>query len=656
MSDTSAGASREAPLRLLLLEDSRFDAELLRQCVQGAYPGVVLEVVADEDAFIERVERGAIDVILSDYELPGFTGAQALQHARVLAPDTPFIFVSGVIGEDNAVEMLKQGATDYVSKSRLSRLPMVMDRALREVEQRRARDLAEARLREADALFARVVDSLRDHAVLLLDRDGAVKTWNRAAHTVFGLAPDAPPGTSASVLYMPEDQLAGTLANDLRDALAHGKGSHSRWMMRTDGGRFWAESTLTPLQDSAGAHSGYSMIVRDATGAHRDAEALRLAKESAERANHAKDRFLAVLSHELRTPLAPIAAAADTLARRADVPEKYGGLLPMIKRNVALEARLIDDLLDLTAISAGKISMKRTSVDMHALVRSVTEMVEHDARAKHQRVVLELRATAHCVEADEARMQQVLWNLVRNAIKFTPDSGEIRIATGTDAAGFVLTCSDSGIGIDAESLPRIFSAFEQAGHDIGRRYGGLGLGLAIAKGLVDQMHGSLAAASPGAGRGSTFTLRMPIGTAQAGAPATAEAPPAAAASATTAAQAHRLLLVEDNLDAAEAMALSLEACGYDVTHAKTKSQALALAEGSRFDIVLTDLGLPDGSGIDVGRALSGSVPVVALSGYGTPQDVRESTTAGFSGHLVKPVDPMVVFKTIEKILAERSQA
>jgi len=322
-----------------------------------------------------------------------------------------------------------------------------------------------------------------------------------------------------------------------------------------------------------------------------------------------------------------------------------------------IEARLIDDLLDLTAISAGKVSMKRTSVDMHALVRTVAEMVEHDARAKRHRVVLDLSAATPCVEADEARMQQVLWNLVRNAIKFTPNGGEIRITTRSDTAGFVLTCSDSGIGIDAESLPRIFSAFEQAGDEISQRYGGLGLGLAIAKGLVDQMHGSLAAASPGTGQGSTFTLRMPIGTARPGDCAAAEGSAAVATThATAAAQACRLLLVEDNIDAAEAMALSLEACGYDVTHAKTKAQALALAERSRFDIVLTDLGLPDGSGIDVGRALSGSVPVVALSGYGTPQDVREFTTAGFSGHLVKPVDPIVVCTTIEKILAERSQA
>ena len=174
-----------------------------------------------------------------------------------------------------------------------------------------------------------------------------------------------------------------------------------------------------------------------------------------------------------------------------------------------IEARLIDDLLDLTAISAGKVSMKRTSVDMHALVRTVAEMVEHDARAKKHRVVLDLSAATPCVEADEARMQQVLWNLVRNAIEFTPNGGEIRITTRSDTAGFVLTYSDSGIGIDAESLPRIFSAFEQAGDEISQRYGGLGLGLAIAKGLVDQMHGSLAAASPGTGQGSTFTLRMP---------------------------------------------------------------------------------------------------------------------------------------------------
>ncbi|RYY94883.1 MAG: response regulator [Comamonadaceae bacterium] len=575
-----------------------------------------------------------------------------MAEARVKNPRVPFIFVSGVIGEDNAVEMLKRGATDYVSKSRLVRLPLVIDRALREVSQRQARDTAQVQLREANAIFARVVDSLRNYAVILVDNAGTVRSWNQAAEDIFGYGRDEMIGRSAEILFTPEDRAAGTFSREMQDALRHGKADDNRWLMRRDGLRLWAEGVLMPLYSDNEAHNGFSKIVRDATADYRDAEALRAAKEEAERANQAKDRFLAVLSHELRTPLSPIATAAHLLERTASVPPKYQNLLPMIQRNVALEARLIEDLLDLTAISAGKVSLKPRLVDMHNLVQVVVDMLQDQLREKqlHLHLHLQLDAPRHEVSADEARLQQVLWNLLRNAIKFTPEEGRIEVRSRIEGPHFVLEVADSGIGIEAEALPRIFSAFEQADREVSQRFGGLGLGLAIARGLVAEHKGELSVASPGRGKGATFTLRLRTQVqldASGGAPGITGDEDGAGG--------WRLLLVEDNHDAAETIVMCLETYGYEVTHVGTCAEAVRTARQREFDIVLTDLGLPDGSGIDVGRALSKSLPVVALSGYGATPDLQRSAMAGFSGHLVKPAEPQAIHAALQKALATRAE-
>jgi PAS domain S-box-containing protein len=638
----------DKPLRVLLLEDSRFDAELLREELRDSYPNAVLDVVRDEPGFLEAISTHRYDLILSDYELPGFSGDQALAEARRRHPGVPFIFVSGVIGEDNAVEMLKRGATDYVSKQRLVRLPLVIDRALREVAQREDRDAAQGRLREANEVYARVVDSLRNYAVILIDAGGIVRSWNRAAQDVFGHPAQEIVGRSADVLFTPEDRASGVFQQEMQEALRRGKADDNRWMLRRDGLRLWAEGVLMPLFSDNRELSGFSKIVRDATSDYRDAEALRAAKEEAERANQAKDRFLAVLSHELRTPLSPIATAAHLLERTASVPPKYQHLLPMIQRNVALEARLIEDLLDLTAISAGKVSLKPRVVDMHALLRVVLEMLDAQVREKHLHLRLDLNAASPLVMADEARMQQVLWNLLRNAIKFTPEDGRVHVRTRLEGPHFVLDISDSGIGIEPEALPRIFSAFEQADRDVSQRFGGLGLGLAIARGLVAEHRGELTVASGGRGQGATFTVKLR---------SQVEAANAADGGESQAQQAQggwKLLLVEDNQDAAETIVMCLEVHGYQVTHVSTCADAVRTAREREFDIVLTDLGLPDGSGIDVGRALSKSLPVVALSGYGATPDLQRSAMAGFSGHLVKPAEPQAIHAALQKALRSRA--
>ena len=634
--------------RVLLLEDSRFDAELLITHLARTHPEASVRQVAQEDDFVHALREGGWDIVLSDYQLPGFDGRDALEIAAREAPDVPFVFVSGVIGEENAAELMRLGATDYVSKGRLARLPLVVDRALRERADRQARREAERHARHADAVLGRVVDALRDYGVLLLDAQGLIRTWNRAATEIFGWRADEVIGQPVACLFTPEDQASGVPVDELAQAREAGKADDARWMARRGGGRFYAQGVVVPLDDEAGARAGFCKIVHDATPAHEQAARLQAAKEEAEAANRAKDRFLAMLSHELRTPLAPIATAAHILARSATVPAAHAHLLPMIERNVALEARLIEDLLDLTALAAGKLILRTAPVDLHQVVRTVCETLDASVRDKRLTLHLELYAPHPVVPGDETRLQQVLWNLLRNAVKFTPPGGEVRVRTWCEGDALLLACSDSGIGIAADALPRLFTAFEQADETVSRQFGGLGLGLAIAHGLVAQHGGRLVAHSQGRDRGATFTLQLPGACAPDVASVAAALPMDAPL-----AQGQRVLVVEDSPDAAESLRLSLQQYGYQVTHAAGVAAALQAWEAAPVDAVVTDIGLPDGSGADIARALGARVPVVAVSGYGAAQDMARSREAGVARHLVKPVDPARLHQVLQGLLAQR---
>lgn len=644
------------PLALLLLEDSAFDAELVQEAVRASHPDARCTLVRDEAGFVHALATQRFDAVLSDYQLPGFGGDHALAIAQASAPQLPFIFVSGVIGEDNAVELLKRGATDYVGKGRLERLPLVLERALREVRERAARDAAEARLREADSLYARIIESLRDYAVLLLDAEHRITSWNRGAQAMFGFERSEAVGQSATLLLPEGEDAQEAWRRDLRLAATAQRAATQRWMRRRDGSRLWAEGVLMPLHGEGGAVVGWCSIARDTTAEHLAAQALREAKEQAEAARReaesasfAKDRFIAMLSHELRAPLSAVSAAVHLLEHHARLPPSHQDLVPLVRRNVAVETRLIDDLLDISAISSGKLGIKPEVVDMHAVLREALAMLADSVAERGMRVELALAERPAWVHADPVRMQQVLANLVRNAIKFSEPGGMVRLHTALEAGEFVFSCCDQGIGIAPDALERIFIAFEQADRETARERGGLGLGLAIARHLVLAHGGVLLADSPGLGQGARFTLRLPLH--EGAVPPPPSLPRQGQVAEPVPARHARVLLVEDHPGAAMALRMCLEEYGYAVEHAASVAQALQLAQSQPFDIVLTDLGLPDGSGVEIGRALGTQLPVLALSGYGAESDLRSTAAAGFSGHLVKPVDPPQVHAVLQKLLA-----
>lgn len=373
------------------------------------------------------------------------------------------------------------------------------------------------------------------------------------------------------------------------------------------------------------------------------------ARQAAERASSAKDHFLAVLSHELRTPLAPVSAAAQILGGEASLSPDQRELVETIRRNVELEARLIDDLLDLTRVSRGKVELNFASVDVHERIRQAVEMVASDAAAKQLNLAVRAEARHQHVQADAARLQQVLWNLLKNASKFTPIGGSIVVQTENPEPGrLAVSVTDTGVGIDAEALPRVFDAFEQGGKDVTRQFGGLGLGLAISKGLTEMHGGTLTAHSDGPGKGATFTLMLPTSVVMESKARPECAPGQAMATEVN----HCLLLVEDHADTAKLMARLLRAYGYEVVVADTLAGALRAAEAQPFSLVVSDIGLPDGNGLDLMRQLKArhGLSGIALSGFGMERDIRESREAGFDAHLTKPVNLQLLEETVRRLL------
>jgi signal transduction histidine kinase len=357
----------------------------------------------------------------------------------------------------------------------------------------------------------------------------------------------------------------------------------------------------------------------------------------AEAAARAKDRFIAILSHELRTPLAPVLMSLGALEQEGGLPPPVMSQIRMMKRNVELEVRLIDDLLDLSRVANGKLRLELRRVHVHEVLRHAMDVCAADAEAKNLIIETDFRAGHDLVEGDSGRLEQVFWNLLRNAIKFTPEGRRVMLRTGAADDRIRVEVADEGIGISPEALPRVFEAFEQT--DQGRRFGGLGLGLAICKAVVDLHGGRLWADSAGHGRGATFAVEL-------------ETVPAERVAVPVAGEVNgrhpvvdggkrppRVLLVEDHLDTGKTLSRLLAGSGFDIRWAKSAGAALEAAGEEPFDLVVSDVGLPDATGYDLMRQLRERYGLVgiAMTGYGMDEDIRRGREAGFVEHIVKPV-------------------
>ena len=378
---------------------------------------------------------------------------------------------------------------------------------------------------------------------------------------------------------------------------------------------------------------------------NRAQAAIEQQKDAVEAANRTKDNFLAMLSHELRTPLTPVLAAVDALESESSISDQSKGSLAMIRRNVELESQLIDDLLDLTRIAKDKLQLKFGPIDAHETIANVVEMCRPEADSRELRVHLNLRAGAHHVSGDAAKFQQIIWNLLKNAIKFTAENGEISISsTNTAPQKLTISVRDTGIGMEPEIMERIFNPFEQGERSFQKRYGGLGLGLAISKSLAQAHGGILVAQSEGHDQGSTFALTM-----------NTVAPPIRlpkSPSAPAEMRPLRILLVDDHQDTCTALEKLLVRRGHLVSAAHNMRGAMEAAARNSFDLLISDIALPDGTGTELMsylHAISG-VPGIAISGFGMNGDISKSLEAGFSEHLVKPVKMERLESAIERVM------
>ena len=412
-----------------------------------------------------------------------------------------------------------------------------------------------------------------------------------------------------------------------------------------DGTLFWLETTIVPCLDPKGDPFQYVAIRTDITTRKESEAALMESQRVAEQANRAKDEFIAALSHELRTPLTPVLLTATSLAADEQLDPGLRSQMELIRQNIAMEAQLIDDLLDVTKIARGKVSLRSEDVDLHHILARALDTVKEDIFLKKIAVEVQTDAEHFHVNADPMRIQQVFWNLIKNAVKFTPEGGRIHIRSSNDMEGTLcVEICDTGIGIAPENLPSIFVPFEQGAVAGVHRFGGLGLGLTIAKSIVELHGGTLVAASGGAGQGATFTVRLPVPKPESIAPAREHAPPFPEPI-KSAGHLH-VLLVEDHEATRTVLTRLLSREGHNVEAVGTCEAAREACDGCnkeaecRFEAVISDLGLPDGSGIDLIRDIKARFPAInaiAVSGFGSEEDLRRCAEAGFSHHLVKPI-------------------
>jgi PAS domain S-box-containing protein len=503
-------------------------------------------------------------------------------------------------------------------------------------------------LQQQKDLLSVTLASIGD-CVIVTDNEGLINFMNAEAARVtgwtFAEARGRPAGDVFQILNEESrEAVESPVAKVMRDGVVVGLANHTL-LIRKDGSEIPIDDSGAPIRDADGRLCGVVLVFRDFSEHRKNEIELRKAKVEAETANKAKDQFLAMLSHELRTPLTPVLATLNLWEASEDVPSFLRNDVQMLRRSIELEARIIDDLLDLTRIARGMLSFSPENTDVHALIEFLTGLSQSELQEKQLKLHLNLNAEQHHIHADAARLQQVLWNIVRNAIKFTDAKGEITVATSNDDKDNVsIEISDTGIGMTRETISRLFIPFEQADTTRSSRYGGLGLGMAISSALVELLEGTLVAKSAGLGRGSIFTATFQT-TEPPEKDTVTEAPPSIRGKT-------RLLLVEDHADTARALTRLLESRGYEVRAANSVAAAVKVAGEEKFDLYLCDLGLPDGTGFDfIAKAKEfGDTPAIALTGFGMQQDVMRAQEAGFAAHLTKPVNLQKLESTIWTLL------
>lgn len=518
------------------------------------------------------------------------------------------------------------------------------------------RKKAEAELRFSEARFRMLLDNVQDYAIFLLDIKARVVRWGVGAVNILGYQESEILGQLGSIIFTPEDLERCADKEELNKAVAEGKAEDERWHVRKDGSRFWATGIMTALRDESGQLQGFVKIMRDFTERKQleeEREQL-LAREQearteAEAANRMKDEFLATLSHELRTPLNAMAGWTQLLRTRKFDEKTTARALETIDRNTKSLAQLIEDVLDVSRIITGKLRLNMSHVELVPVIEAAIETVQPAADAKHIQIELILQAAGGSVFGDVNRLQQVFWNLLSNAVKFTPKGGRIEVELEMIDSRVQVRVKDTGLGIAPEFLPYVFERFRQADSTTTRSYGGLGLGLAIVRHLVELHGGTVDVESAGAGLGATFIVNLPLRAVRL---ATSQPKQAKLIGEVPyirnlrSLEGVRVLVVDDEPDARELITTVLEEYKAQVIAVATADAALKAIKQLQPNVLVSDIGMPEEDGyalIRKVRALDahqgGRIPAVALTAYARACDRTQALLAGFQQHISKPVDP-----------------
>ena len=662
MTEHAAAAAR--PLSVLHVDDSESDALLLRRHLRRAGYDLTLRRVDAEDDMRAALDEREWDICVVDYNMPRFDPLGALDHLQRCCADVPVIILSGEIGEETAVSIMRAGAHDYVRKDNLTRLVPIIERELQESANRRERRRAEAALRASEARYRLIIENVLDYAILMLDPRGVVAEWSAGAERIFGYAEAEAVGRQGSFIYTPEDRERGAPEQELAEAEAVGRALDERWHIRKDGTRFFASGVCTALRDESGELRGFAKLARDMTARRlaeeeraRLLERERAARAEAEAANRLKDEFLATVSHELRTPLTAILGWAHLLRTRNLDAERADRALETIERNARAQAQLVGDILDISRIVTGKMRVDVRPVDLAPILEAAADGVRPAAQAKGVSLETELEPGSSLVAGDPDRLQQVVWNLLTNAIKFTPEGGSVRARLRRSAAGVELTVTDTGEGIAPGFLPHVFERFRQADSSRTRAHGGLGLGLSIARHLVELHGGTLRAESEGEGRGATFILTLPpafsrAAEQQTSAGASAYAPPTNP----SLLEGLRVLAADDDADTRELFLMILEPTGAEVLTVESADAALEALATFRPHVLVSDIGMPETDGVELIRRVrelspeqGGRVPAAALTAFVGVEDRLRVLLAGFQIHVPKPVEPAELVAVVSSL-------
>lgn len=655
------------PLRALVVEDNENDALLMiRELRRGGYE-VAFERVDTSGAMAAALEAAPWDIILSDYSMPGFGGLAALRLVGEKGPDTPFILVSGVIGEDVAVEAMRLGAHDYVLKHDLRRLVPAVERELREAEVRRQCKKSEDALRESETRFRRLAQS-NIIGIMTSDRNTVIDA-NDAFLRMIGCGrmeltaghihwPAITPPEYASV-----DEWA------FAELLSNGYvAPYEKEYIRADGGRVPVLLGAVLLEKDPPRWIGFVLDLTESKRLDQERERSfreQEARELAEATNRIKDQFLATLSHELRTPLNAILGWSEMINRGTLDPALLAHAADVIHRNAKVQAQLIDDILDVSRIVTGKFQLDVHPVELTQIVEATVESVRPAAEAKSIAVDKIFLGTPCVVSGDPTRLQQIVWNLLSNAVKFTPKGGRVRVELRCLPTDAEIVVSDTGQGVSPEFLPHVFERFQQEDSSITRSSTGLGLGLSIVRHLVELHGGTVRAESEGTGKGSTFTIRLPLVAASEGrvpVSAPVEGGRPGEASPGGALERLRILVVDDHVDTRELLAAVLQAHGAEVETAASAAETLEKIQSFRPDVLVADIGMPGEDGYSMmkrirslGEGQGVRTPALALTGYAGSRDRELALEAGYQMHMAKPVDPEKLVETVAALARKENR-